>query len=315
MKFLFFFFLLLGCNQDQVDCTLKGNHCHKANPTPSEEDMITDAQKVELLNLKDSIKTWALSCEGGIACGENDSLVPESGDSMLWAGLLCLSGEKNQCSAAKASQDSTTGQLYRSPAGSRGTNDSSRDMLLGFLSYLTASKDKDAATLLLRYIENNDYKLCSNATDNRCNVGTSHKSIWGTMKGVWLSIGLNPTSDMNKGEVGSGTLANLESQFASEGYPLHLVGVEILLKQETDRFSTGLGQAANNLLRKEPNNPFFEYLAKGKTARAAQLVLEKCPKDSNHVRKQWAWQRTESEQAWLQSKGWDCTFLANILTR
>lgn len=308
--------LLLGCHQEQIDCTLKGHHCHRINPTPPEDQEITDLQKEQLLKLKENIKEWVLYCESGIACGENDDHQPESGDSMLWGGLLCLSGDNDQCDATKASQDPQTGALYRNPTGSRGINDSSRDMLLGFLAYLAATKDQEAANLLLAYIESNSYKLCTNASDNRCSVPPTISSpLWGTMKGVWLYIGLNPTSAMNKGDVGSSSIVNLESQFSTEGYPLHLIGVEILVKQFTDRYSYGLSLASSNLLKREPNNPFFEYLAKGKTSRAAQLVLEKCPTTGDHLKKQWAWQRTESEQAWLQSKGWDCIFLIDLLLK
>jgi hypothetical protein len=278
--------------------------------------MITEEQKEALVAMKNSIREWALKCEGGIACGENSSLEPDSGDSLLWAGLLCFSGEKDQCSAALASQDSTTGQLYRNPGGTRGTNDSSRDMLVGFLSYLVTTKDQSAASKMVDYLKANDYKLCKNATDNRCDVGpTTHLPMWGTMGKVWKYIGLKATSEMNNGDSGDETIIRLESQFAAEGYPLHLVAIELMLRQATNTYNSTLDSAAKTLLSREPNNPFFEYIANGATSRAAQLVLDKCPTTADHVRSQWAWQRTESEQAWLKSKGWDCIFLANMLLK
>lgn len=303
---------LLGCGNEAVECAFKG--CpKKQNPVASEP--VTEEQIIALKNLKSQIEPWLLFCEGGIMCHEKDNGELDNGDSMLFGGLRCSAGNQTQCDAVKAAQDSTTGQLYRSPAGSRGTNDSSRDMLLGFLCYLTTTKDKDAATKLIDYIEDNDYTLCDNATDNRCQVSrVQHSAIWGTMKRVWQHIGLTPTAAMETGDLSDEEVINLQSKFSSEGFPLHLVGVELLLRQGTNTFTAELQNAANNLLSRQPNNPFFEYLAKGKTKRAAQLVLDQCPTSQPSPRKQWTWQRAEEEQAHLESNGHDCIFMIDVLS-
>lgn len=310
-------FLLLSCGgQEQINCVFKGENCNKDNPKASQEELVTEQQLADLQALANQIKTWALTCEGGIACGETSSGNLDSGDSLLWAGLLCAAGDKVQCSAANASQNSSTGQIFRNPGGSREFNDSSRDMFLGFLLYVSTTKNQSAANKILSYIEANNEKLCTNASDNRCNVSSvTYSGLWGTMQKVWRHIGLIPNDKMNRGNIGDDTLINAESQFTSEGYPLHLVGVELFLRQLTNAYSSSLENAANTLVSREPYNPFFEYIAKGKTQRAAQLTLDKCPSILNHTRKQWAWQRTESEQAWRQSKGWDCLFMINLLTK
>jgi hypothetical protein len=304
---------LLCCGKDQVDCTFEGKNCRTEKPTP--EEMVTEEQRAALRQMKSNTYSWVLRCEGGIACGEDDNKKPDAGDSMLWAGLLCSSGEKDQCIATKASQG-PQGQLFRNPEGSRGKNDSSRDMLLGFLTYLGKTKDQPAAVALLKYLQANNYKLCENATDNRCLVNpTVHSAVWGTMKRVWSHIGLSPSPEMNQGDLTDDSIINLESKFAAEGYELHLVAVELLLRQNTNNYSETLQRAANNILERQPYNPFFEYVAKGATARAAQLVLDKCPTTQSSVRKQWAWQRAEAEQAWLLSKGWDCIYMSNLLLK
>lgn len=318
MKFLPFFLLfLLSCGQDEIDCALKGENCKRDNPEAPPGEMVTDIQKQQLRAMKNAIRPWALTCEKGIACGEQDDKSLDSGDSMLWGGLLCSSGgEVAQCTATVLSQTSN-GQLFRNPGLSRGKNDSSRDMLLGFLCYLTASRNHTAAKRLIKYLRDNDYKLCDNATDNRCNVGRiQHTAIWGTMKRVWSHIGLAPTWEMEQGDLqGDESIIKLQSKFSAEGFPLHLVGVELMLRQATNSYSNKLAEAADALRSRQPDNPFFEYIAKGKTRRAAQLVLDKCPTTLNHIRKQWAWQRAESEKAWLQSKGWDCIYMANLLLK
>jgi hypothetical protein len=308
--------LLLSCGgQDQANCVFKGKDCNKDNPKASEEEAITEQQLSDLRILASRIKAWTLSCEGGIACGETNIGDLDSGDSLLWAGLLCAAGDRAQCSAAASSQNSS-GQIFRNPGGSRGANDSSRDMFLGFLLYISTTKNQIAANKILSYIELNNEKLCTNASDNRCSVNsTAYSGLWGTMQKVWRHIGLVPNEKMNRGNVGDDTLINAESQFSSEGYPLHLVGVELFLRQITGTYSSSLENAANTLLNREPYNPFFEYIAKGKTQRAAQLILDKCPSSLNHTRKQWAWQRSESEQAWKQSKGWDCLFMIHLLSK
>jgi hypothetical protein len=307
--------LTLSCGgQDQVNCVFKGKDCTKENPKA--EESVTEQQLADMQVLASQIKTWTLTCEGGIACGETNSGERDSGDSLLWAGLLCAAGDRTQCTAASASQNTSTGQIFRNPGFSRGSNDSSRDMFLGFLLYVSTTKNQTAANKVLSYIESNNEKLCTNASDNRCSVNsTVYTGLWGTMQKVWRFIGLTPNDKMNRGNVGDDTLINAESQFSSEGYPLHLVGVELFLRQITGTYSSSLESAANTLLDREPYNPFFEYIAKGKTQRAAQLVLDKCPSTLNHTRKQWAWQRTESEQAWKQSKGWDCLFMINLLSK
>ena len=313
MKRLLLLVLLAGCGIDRVDCALKGEKCRAKRPATSSS--VTEEQKEQLKTMRVAALSWALKCEGGIACGETDERVPDAGDSMLWGGLLCASGEKDQCDAVKASQ-AQDGRLFRNPGGSRGKNDSSRDMLLGYLHYLATTKDTGGADRLLNYITSNDYKLCSNATDNRCNVGpVINAAIWGSMRRVWQFIGLDPSSDMKDSALTDESIVAFQSQFSSEGYELHLVAVELLLRQKTNSYSDKLARAAQNLAERQPNNPYFEYVANGQTEKAARIALEKCPLELKHIRKQWAWQRAESEQAWLLSKGWDCVYIANLLLK
>lgn len=288
----------------------------KDNPKPKPDNRVTQEQKDEMIALREQIRTWAHTCDG-IACGIDGEGREQAGDSMLWAGLLCASGEESQCAAVKRSQK-TSGELCRYPACDRTKNSFSRDMLVGYLASLTKTRDFINANRFVKYVTENNYKMCTDATDNRCDLTRpQHNAIWATMGKVWRKMGITPTKDMKEADsVGDETIIQLESIFATEGYPRHLVAAELWVRQLSNNWSTQLQSAADQTLAFQPKNPFFIYVAKGATKQAAQEVLEKCPAekpepDSND----WAWQRDESEQAWKQAKGWDCIFIINLLAR
>lgn len=102
-----------------------------------------------------------------------------------------------------------------------------------------------------------------------------------------------------------------------EGYPRHLVGTEILLARRLGLGSRDVDLAAYVLALKEPNNPFFQYLAKGPTEEVAKLLLTRAPRDVASLpseRSDWAWQRAEEDQAWTRSNLWDAVFMGRLLT-
>ncbi len=72
----------------------------------------------------------------------------DDGDSIIFNGLLCMSGEEAACSAVQASQDEN-GQFWRSPRRNPGNlgqdNSFSRDQTLGALLYIVKKRDVDAA--------------------------------------------------------------------------------------------------------------------------------------------------------------------------
>jgi hypothetical protein len=73
-----------------------------------------------------------------------------------------------------------------------------------------------------------------------------------------------------------------------------------------------------NLLRQEPNNPFFEYLVNGSSARMLSLILDQCPDldfdpdQTKHNRSQWSWERQDSKLAAQETMYWDCIFIADL---
>ena len=173
--FLLAITLLLSSCGDKMECLFNG--CPKENPTPVEK--VTQAQIEKLLTLDKLITAWAPTCEGGIAC-ENDS----DGDSMLWAGLLCSVGINSQCIAVKNSQ-SSDGQLWRAPSRVNvdKENSFSRDMLLGFLYYLVATKDINAANKFFIYVKNKFINVSNNIYSFNISCDFYFISCW-----LWKSI-------------------------------------------------------------------------------------------------------------------------------
>jgi hypothetical protein len=100
------FLFLVGCGNHDVECAF--TDCPK--PHNPSTNTITADQMSQLTTLSAQIRTWAPTCQGGIACLDGDD-----GDSMLWAGLLCSTGERAQCDAVQASQ-TADGRLWRAPS-------------------------------------------------------------------------------------------------------------------------------------------------------------------------------------------------------
>lgn len=103
-----------------------------------------------------------------------------------------------------------------------------------------------------------------------------------------------------------------------EGYPRHLVAVEITLARALRAGSDDIDRAAIVLSMKEPDNPFFRYLVEGPTKTVATRVLAVAPKSADQLpvhRDDWAWQRATNEEAWRESNLWDFIFMGRLLAR
>jgi len=95
----------------------------------------------------------------------------------------------------------------------------------------------------------------------------------------------------------------------------HLAAVEVfLLEKRLGYESPLLADAAKAILATNPKNPFFIYIAKGRSdPEFAEQILKKCPANkTDSPRFQWAWERAENEMAWTQTMFWDCVFIADL---
>jgi len=103
-----------------------------------------------------------------------------------------------------------------------------------------------------------------------------------------------------------------------EGYPRHLVGAEVMLSRKLGFESSEADLAAWILAAKEPKNPFFAYLVQGPSEGVAARVMAVAPRDAATLptsKADWAWQRTDADEAWRRSNLWDFTFMSRLLAR
>lgn len=282
---------------------------HKSTNPPA-GDTVTADQVGKLRSIEVSTRPWAETCADGVTC-----LNGGDGDSTLYAGIACLSGEQGQCAAVRMSQ-SLDGQLWRAPDRVHvdASNSSSRDMLLGGLAYIVATKDTAFATKLVAYIHAHNDKLCTDATDNRCDVGLpTYSAVWGTMQKIWKYIGLQPDSAMMAGDLGDDHILAWESEFSPDGYQTHLPMVEMLIRQSIGYWDSTLANGALSASKDQPKNPFYAYVALGATSEVAALTIDECGGPEPTVRQFWSWQEPDADQRWLSRNGWDCISLINFL--
>lgn len=278
--------------------------------------------------VENSWKNTAPTCNGFPSKDDCDD-----GDTVLFGGLLCAAGEERGCALVRQSQ-SFDGRWWRSPRrnpGNLGENNSfSRDAALGVLLYLIKTRDSNAAERWLSWIENNrpctlerpfgsgclvrgQQRFCTDDSDQRC---TLTPATWGLMGRVWEYIGRDRTELMRLHRDEDGDALWMEAEHAPLGYELHLVGVEVLLKQMMGESRAPSERAARLLNDRQADNPFFNFLQYGGSDSLMNRVYDLCPKLGSPIvssRHQWAWERDTGEAAWQHSMHWDCIFLAKLM--
>lgn len=225
------------------------------------------------------------------------------GDSMLWSGLMQAVGDTKSTLGIKMCQDST-GRLWRAPSRvfNQSKNSFSRDMALGFILYVQASGDYEMADKWTTYIKSTGGLFPSAESTDTRHIATP--GLWWAMSyaGIKVPLVYRLTRFLLR------PYNRFELIFTPRGYETHLKAVmELILVIRDGKRNTKFGQT---LLNREPNNPFFMWLA-GKTdyALATSRKLKQLHDISPGKGTQWAWQRTDSEQAWLDSMGWDFLFI------
>jgi hypothetical protein len=271
---------------------------------------------------------WAPRC-GGFPSKE----ACDDGDTTLFNGLLCASGEPLGCEAVRLAQ-SSDGRFWRSPRRTPGNlgeaRSFSRDMSMGVLLYLATTGDRDAAARWLAWIDGNRpcllerpwggclvrglHRVCRDDVNATCTITPG---LWALMGKVWDHLGLPRHAEMNRWSGADTDLAALEATFAEPGYQLHLKGVAIFLKEVLGVQRTWRLETAHDIGARQPANPFFRYLWQGLSAEVVADVQALCPAlgAPPAIHFQWAWERADASEAWRESMGWDCVFLANLLLR
>jgi hypothetical protein len=225
------------------------------------------------------------------------------GDSMLWAGLMQAVGDRSSTPGIKLCQ-TEDGRLWRAPSrvNNQPINSFSRDMALGFILYVQATRDFAMADRWVAYIKATGGLFPASESSDTRHIVTP--AIWWLMSYAGIRVPLKYlfTRWLLKYQ------NLLEIPFTPKGYALHLKAVQTLvLAIHNKKLDKKIGRKLNRL---EPQNPFFMWLA-GKTtgAIAQNALLETYHTQAPGKGTQWAWQRTDYEAAWCDSMGWDFLFI------
>lgn len=285
-------------------------------------------------------ETAASYCASGNGTNYPSKESCDDGDMTLFNGLLCAAGEQLGCEAVKESQDKT-GRWFRSPRLAANNHAAkgasfSPDMALGVQLYLVATQDIMSANSWLRWIDNNVPCLLRNWFNKEscwirsipqfcpdsanCVMRPGDAEVLSTTVDYLHRIGMPPLPNGSLrgylGTFGSTILNDYNDHTNKLGYSLHLVAVELYLLRKTGISGKPLDEATETINKRDPGNPFFQYLREGPTDAVANIVLDLCPKDVNSIpthRFQWSWERQMSEEAWKKSMIWECIFMARLL--
>ncbi len=244
----------------------------------------------------------------------NKDFKPLLGNENLFAGLLCASGEKDFC---KAIYDNITpnGDFCRNefkvtPMGCTDLEGSfSTDEALGVLLFIVSNKDQALAIRFWDYIKRNNYKFCTKANDDKCYI---YPHLYGLMCKTWKYVKLVPSKEMIVGSALEGSILRVSASKVEVSYRTHLLMVHFYLTRLTNNWSKEIQTSANILLNRQPNNMFMQYLATGTFDRG--LFFERYSQRTAKM-SQWHQQRSDSEQAWKQSVGYDFLFLKNLYNK
>lgn len=240
---------------------------------------------------------------------ERTGAVENEDHSTLWAGISCLSSGEF-CRVAEAAVDGE-GKVWRSPSqvGKKQGNSTSRDMLVGLLASLTTTGDASVALRLYSYLEKNDWRLCSDADDNRCDMSPAlYKSLWGTMEEVWKRLGIPVPAKMRQASIGDQQTLYAQALTSPTGYQLLLVAVQLHIRRTLGISSDLLQRAAEKLAAKDGDNAYFEWLAYGVTQKAVDLTVTRCSTTDIQKRSDWIWSQGTNPI------GYDCLAVIYILT-
>lgn len=256
----------------------------------------------------------------------------DDGDMTLFNGLLCAAGVNVGCDAVKRAQ-SSSGQWWRSPRRIDDRiwdkNQFSKDMAMGVLLYLVKTKDRSAAQRWWSWMADNrpciienpfnggcikhgEYRLCRRHENETCTI---NPGLYDLMGRAWRFIGMTPPDRMRQF---TGVDENTEELLASTtptGYQLHLRGVTILLNMLMNYKVPNQRRLAQILLRRQPENIFFRFLAEGRSTKFQNLFTQQCAisvPGGNYKKWQWAWERDTKEKAWSEKMFWDCIFIHRL---
>jgi hypothetical protein len=270
----------------------------------------------------------------------------DDGDMTLFNGLLCSAGDSRGCDAVRLAQGAD-GRWWRSPrriGWTYPTHDVSfsPDQALGVMLYAASTGNvngfgrwvqwmKDHRPCLIvfggRCIQSGWLRYCDDdIPDKRCTLRpgdcTYLKATGNYLGSAYANVCDEVLDELSiAAPFAKNAILALPDQIVASavantpGFPLHLAGVALLLGRKLGNKDPKLDVAGQTILKKQDQNPFFQYLASIPTANVTNQLLSLCPTPTapSGNRSQWAWERDQAEMAWKDSMYWDCIFLGKML--
>ena len=242
------------------------------------------------------------------AGGSAQEIKDAGGDSLLWAGLLQLSGE-DHVNAILACQ-SNDGRFWRSPRLKENDpiNSFSRDMAIGLIS--AAMVSLPVASALQRWVDftvKNKYMAANDATDNRELMTPQIYWLASHVPGVRVPWYFRATRRLLP------VYLLFACMSAPRGFQLHLVACMVFILQM--RYGGGYRITAKVLNRRHNNNLFFMWLAGQQDSTQISLMKSKADSGTQGLGSQWCWERSDAMEAVKDSMGHDLQFILNLYSR
>jgi len=262
----------------------------------------------------------------------------DNGDDCLWLGLLASANVPRAKLGVICCQSIDVnrryGMFYRS--AKRASNDNqgydwffSRDMALGVL--LAFTKDPaffyDAACRWMAYIDGN--RPCKVRKPKWLGGGCLVRSeiyryspdddrslitptMWALMGRVWRQNGWSRNAQMKAFEGSDGDISVIEAQQSPLGYQLHLKAVQAYLKRCLGQSKEYSDKVANICFERQPDNMFYEFLAKGANADFIDRFISVFPDPETFVSSDhWLWESSDQDSG--KACGWEWIFLGRLL--
>jgi hypothetical protein len=255
-------------------------------PTATAGDSAT---KTLFLEHMTTVRQWALLCNDDIAKDAigvpTPPLICDDGDDLAFNGMLCASGSGWACSRAKASFDGQ--RFWRSPARigiqDQGMPTFSRDMFLGALLYLAATKDEITFDAYSAWLE---AQPGGNMCLDRC-VRTPFVDNLLAHVGDWIKMG-KVSKWKQAVDWGLDQALSVQVWQVPPNYQLELIAEELWIRRMVGSWTPELNKVAEALLKRQPRNPMFHYVAHGVSQEMIDLSWELVPKERPVLRRNWA---------------------------
>lgn len=239
-------------------------------------------------------------------CSQSDT----DGDACIYSGLASISGYPEPINTIIHSQDEN-GRMWRSPnrVGIDPECAYSRDQLFGLLVYSVNSGNPAPLRGFMEYYNKNQ-KMCEPCHDNRCKLLISTKGIlYRVCKRLKIEV---PRHWWFFNLIDK--LGQVASAYTSKaGYRLHLVAISVFINQCIGKRTRLDNLAIGEIYKRQPDNLFFEYLARGPRLGWFNKIRNMLPTDLNNTKDLWVFGVDTNYNRWKNTMLWDWIFILSLI--